>query len=62
MMQEWTDYCRKLDDGVKELGKLSPETLKGYVALSNAGRGADILGAKTVMTVINGEVVYDGER
>jgi AhpD family alkylhydroperoxidase len=47
MMQDWADYRRQLGEGVKDLGKLSPETLKGYVALSNAGRGADVLGAKT---------------
>lgn len=47
MMQDWADYRRKLGEGVKDLGKLSPDTLKGYVALSNAGRSADILGAKT---------------
>ena len=45
-MLEWTDYRRQLGEGVKDLGKLSPDTLKGYAALSNAGRQADLLGAE----------------
>jgi AhpD family alkylhydroperoxidase len=47
MMHDWANYRRQLGEGVKDLGKLSPDTLKGYAALSNAGRGADVLGAKT---------------
>ena len=47
MMLDWPDYRRQLGEGVKDLGKLSPDTLKGYAALSNAGRQADVLGAKT---------------
>lgn len=47
MMLDWPDYRRQLGEGVKQLGKLSPETLKGYSTLSNAGRQADVLGAKT---------------
>lgn len=46
MMLNWPDYRRQLGEGVKDLGKLSPDTLKGYVALSNAGRQSDVLGAK----------------
>ena len=47
MMQDWANYRHQLGDGVKDLGTLSPDTLKGYAQLSNAGRGADLLGAKT---------------
>ena len=47
MMLDWPDYRRQLGEGVKEIERLSPETLKGYLALSNAGRKDDILGAKT---------------
>lgn len=47
MMLDWPNYRRQLGDGVKELGKLSPETVKAYVALSNAGARNDVLGAKT---------------
>ena len=46
-MLDWIDYRRQLGDGVKELGKLSPETVKGYGGLSNAGQKSDVLGAKT---------------
>ena len=46
MMHDWAAYRRQLGEGVKDLGKLSPDTLKGYVALSNAGRGKDLLGPK----------------
>lgn len=47
MMQDWADYRQKLGQGLKNLGALSPDTLRGYAALSHAGRGADLLGAKT---------------
>jgi AhpD family alkylhydroperoxidase len=47
MMLDWADYRRQLGETVKDLGKLSPETLKGYLALGNAGRQSDLLGAKT---------------
>jgi AhpD family alkylhydroperoxidase len=47
MMLDWPDYRRQLGEGVKELGRLSPDTLKGYAALSNAGQRNDVLGAKT---------------
>ncbi|RYZ14976.1 MAG: carboxymuconolactone decarboxylase family protein [Alphaproteobacteria bacterium] len=45
-MLDWPDYRRQLGEGMKDIGKLSPETLKGYVALSNAGQKSDVLGAK----------------
>ncbi len=47
MMLDWAGYRRQLGEAVKDLGKLSPDTIKGYAALSNAGRQADVLGAKT---------------
>jgi AhpD family alkylhydroperoxidase len=31
---------------VKEIGQLSPDTIKGYMALSAAGQKTDLLGAK----------------
>ena len=46
MMLDWNDYRRQLAVGVKEIGQLSPDTIKGYMALSGAGRKADLLGAK----------------
>lgn len=47
MMLDWPDYRRQVGEGVKELGKLSPDTLKAYVALSNAGQKDGGLGPKT---------------
>jgi AhpD family alkylhydroperoxidase len=32
--------------GVKEVGQLSPDTIKGYVELISAGQKTDLLGAK----------------
>ena len=45
-MLDWNDYRRQLAAGVKEIGQLSPDTIKGYMALSGAGQKADLLGAK----------------
>ena len=47
MMLEWNEYRRQLAAGVKEIGQLSSDTLKGYVELSSAGQRKDLLGAKT---------------
>jgi AhpD family alkylhydroperoxidase len=47
MMLEWNEYRRQLAAGVKEIGQLSSNTLKGYVELSSAGQRKDLLGAKT---------------
>src|SRR3979411_2116070 len=46
MMLDWNDYRSQLAVGVKEIGQLSPDTIKGYMALSAAGQKADLLGAK----------------
>jgi AhpD family alkylhydroperoxidase len=46
MMLDWNTYRKQLGAGVKEIGQLSPETIKGYIALSAAGQKADLLGAK----------------
>src|ERR1700755_1762835 len=46
MMLDWNDYRKQLAAGVKEIGQLSPDTIKGYMALSAAGQKADLLGAK----------------
>jgi hypothetical protein len=37
MMLDWNDYRRQLAAGVKEIGQFSPDTIKGYMALSAAG-------------------------
>jgi AhpD family alkylhydroperoxidase len=46
MMLDWNDYRKQLAAGVKEIGQLSPDTIKGYMALSAAGQKTDLLGAK----------------
>ena len=46
MMLDWNDYRKQLAVGVKEVGQLSPDTIKGYTELSSAGQKKDLLGAK----------------
>lgn len=46
-MKDWNGYREQLLGGVAELGKLSPDTVKGYAALSNAGAKTGHLDAKT---------------
>ncbi|HEX7931807.1 MAG TPA: carboxymuconolactone decarboxylase family protein [Paraburkholderia sp.] len=46
-MLNWTDYRKELAGRIGEIAKLSPDTVKGYHALSGAGQKSDLLGAKT---------------
>lgn len=46
MMLDWNEYRKQLATEVKEIGQLSPDTIKGYMALSAAGQKADLLGGK----------------
>ena len=46
MMLDWNDYRKQLAAGIKDIGQLSPDTIKGYMALSGAGQKTDLLGAK----------------
>ena len=46
MMLNWNEYRTQLAAGVKEVGQLSPDTVKGYMELSSAGQKKDLLGAK----------------
>jgi AhpD family alkylhydroperoxidase len=46
MMLDWNEYRRQLAAGVKEVGQLSPDTIKGYIELSSAGQKKNVLGAK----------------
>ena len=46
MMLDWNAYRKQLAAGVKEVGQLSPGTVKGYVELGSAGQKADLLGPK----------------
>ncbi|WP_372395942.1 carboxymuconolactone decarboxylase family protein [Azospirillum sp. HJ39] len=46
-MLNWNEYRQQVLTGVGAMGKLSLETVKGYVGLSAAGQKKDLLGAKT---------------
>ena len=46
-MLDWNNYRKQVTQGVKEMSKLSPGTIQGYVGLSNAGAQTDRLDAKT---------------
>jgi len=46
-MLDWNDYRRELKGRIGELGKLSPDTLKGYITLSGAGAQTNHLDRKT---------------
>ena len=46
-MLDWNEYRSRLVAGVKEIGQLSPDTVKGYMELGSAGQKKDLLGAKT---------------
>lgn len=45
-MLDWNNYRSELMQRLGELGKLTPETMKGVVATGNAGNKTDLLGAK----------------
>ncbi|MCJ0764650.1 carboxymuconolactone decarboxylase family protein [Variovorax terrae] len=46
-MLDWIDYRKQLLGRIGEIGRLSPDTLKGYQALSGAGEKTGHLDAKT---------------
>ncbi len=46
-MHDWNAYRQQLFAGVGELGKLSPDTVRGYTALGSAGEKTGHLDAKT---------------
>lgn len=46
-MLDWNGYRQQLNVRIGEIAKLSPDTIKGYQALSAAGQKSDLLGAKT---------------
>jgi AhpD family alkylhydroperoxidase len=45
-MMDWNMYRRQVVDGVGGLAKLSPETVRGYGAMGNAGQKTGQLDAK----------------
>lgn len=46
MMLDWTGYEEQVLARVAEIGRESPETIRGYRQLSEAGESKDLLGAK----------------
>src|SRR5258708_24448693 len=46
-MLDWNGYRQQVLSGVGALGKLSPDTVKGYVTLGGAGQKTGPLDAKT---------------
>ncbi|MDR6289230.1 MULTISPECIES: carboxymuconolactone decarboxylase family protein [unclassified Inquilinus] len=46
-MLDWNTYRQQLIAGVGDLGKLSPDTVRGYAALGGAGAKTNHLDAKT---------------
>jgi AhpD family alkylhydroperoxidase len=47
MMLDWDAYRKQIGQRIGEIGKLSPDTVRGYRELSQAGEKANLLGAKT---------------
>jgi alkylhydroperoxidase/carboxymuconolactone decarboxylase family protein YurZ len=60
-MMDWNAYRGQVIAGVGEMGKLSPETVKGYAGLRGAGTKTGHLDAKT-RELIALAVEFDGLR
>ena len=46
-MLDWNEYRKQILSRVREIGKLSPDTVKGYAELGGAGAKTGHLDAKT---------------
>lgn len=47
MMFDWTDYRKQLLARIAEFGRISPETIRGYRELGDAGAKTGLLDPKT---------------
>ncbi|HEV2643084.1 MAG TPA: carboxymuconolactone decarboxylase family protein [Candidatus Elarobacter sp.] len=47
MMLDWKEYQQQVVATTRDMAKMSPDTLRGYAELSNAGAKTSLLGAKT---------------
>jgi AhpD family alkylhydroperoxidase len=47
MMLDWNEYMKELGSRTAEMGRTSPEILRGYRTLSDAGQNTNKLDAKT---------------
>ena len=54
-MHDWNNYRSQIVAGVGEIGKLSPDTVKGYMTLGSAGAKTGHLEAKK-LGVTEGEL------
>jgi AhpD family alkylhydroperoxidase len=45
-MMDWNAYRAQIGTGVRSLGKLSPDTVRGYLALNTAGQNSGQFGDK----------------
>lgn len=45
-MIDWNEYHTQLQRRIAEIGRTSPDILRGYRTTSNAGANADLLGPK----------------
>jgi AhpD family alkylhydroperoxidase len=47
MMLDWNDYQRQLGTATAEIGRISPDTIRGYRGLADAGSKSGVLDGKT---------------
>jgi AhpD family alkylhydroperoxidase len=47
MMMDWNEYLKQVVAGMGEMSKLSPDTVKGYMTLNQAGTKTNHLNEKT---------------
>jgi len=47
MMIDWNDYHQQVLRTIAEIGRISPDIVRGYRTLTDAGKKSDLLGAKT---------------
>jgi len=47
MMLDWNEYQRQIGAAVAEIGRISPDTIRGYRGLSDAGAKSGVLDGKT---------------
>jgi hypothetical protein len=64
MMLDWNDYQRQLGTAIAEIGRISPDTIRGYRGLADAGSKSGVLDGKTrELRARHGRLRHeDGER